>query len=363
MRDATLRLLHSDDCLNEGSKKHTTDTKMDPLSQGVLGAAAPQSVARSKHIRLAALFGFLAGMAPDLDVLIRSSTDPLLFLEYHRQFTHALVFIPVGGSICGWLLYQFVGKRRGLSLRHSIFYCTLGYATHGLLDACTTYGTQLFWPFSDARFAWNVVSVVDPLFTLPILLLMLLSAIRRNTRLARIALVWAVAYPTIGLVQRDRAEEIGWELARSREHEPLRLEAKPSFANLLLWKIVYEHDGRYYVDAVRVLAGARVYGGDSVPKLDLERDLPWLDHQSQQARDIERFRWFSDGYVALEPGHSNRITDIRYSMLPNQVAGLWGIELTMQAGNGDHAQFVATRNSSREIAHRFRAMLFGTVSD
>lgn len=336
---------------------------MDPLSQGVLGAAAPQAVATSKHARTAALFGFLAGMAPDLDVLIRSSTDPLLFLEYHRQFSHSLVFIPVGGFICGWLLHVLVGKRDGLSLRQSIFYCTLGYATHGLLDACTSYGTQLFWPFSDARFSWNAVSVVDPLFTLPILLLILLSAVRRNAALARIALVWAVAYPMIGMVQQDRAESMGRELARSRGHEPLRLEAKPSFANLILWKIVYENDGRYYVDAVRVLAQGKVFSGESVAKLDLERDLPWLDHQSQQARDIERFRWFSDGYVAMEPDHPNRITDIRYSMLPNQIGGLWGIELTPQAGNGEHAQFVATRNTSHELTDRFRGMLFETATD
>lgn len=335
---------------------------MDPLSQGVLGAAAPQSVAPQKHARIAALFGFVAGMAADLDVLIRSGTDPLLFLQYHRQFTHALVFIPVGGLLCGWLLYQLFGKRCGLSLRRSIVYCTLGYATHGLLDACTTYGTQLFWPFSDARFSWNAVSVIDPLFTLPILLLILLSAIRRNAHLARIALVWALAYPVIGLVQRHRAEEIGWELARSRGHEPVRMEVKPSFANLILWKIVYEHDGRYYVDAVRILIDDNVYAGESAPKLDLARDFPWLDHDSQQARDIERFRWFSNDYVALQPGYANRITDIRYSMLPNRIAGLWSIDVLPEAGNGDHAQFVTTRTRSNESMARFRAMLFATTA-
>ncbi len=331
---------------------------MDPLSQGVLGAAAPQSVAPPKQARIAALFGFLAGMAPDLDMFIRSGTDPLLFLEYHRQFTHALVFIPVGGFLCGWLLHQLLGKRRGLSLRRSIFYCTLGYATHGLLDACTTYGTQLFWPFSDARFSWNAVSVVDPLFTVPILLLILFSAKQRYAVLARIALAWAVAYPVIGMVQRDRAEAIGWELAHSRGHEPLHLEAKPSFANVVLWKIVYENDGHYYVDAVRVLAGSKVYVGDSVPKLDPDRDFPWLEHESQQARDIERFRWFSDGYVALQPDHPNRITDIRYSMLPNQVAGLWSIELSPEAGEADHARYVVSRKTSSELLDKFLAMLF-----
>ena len=212
---------------------------MDPLTQGVLGAAAPQSTASRKHLASAALLGLLAGMAPDLDVFIRSSTDPLLFLEYHRQFTHSLIFIPVGGLICGLLLHQLLGKRRGLSLRQSLIYCTLGYATHGLLDTCTTYGTMLWWPFSDTRFAWNTVSVVDPLFTAPVLILVAVAAIRKNPWPARAALAWAVIYPGIGLIQRDRATEVGWQLAEQRGHEPIRLEAKPSFGNLLVWKIVY----------------------------------------------------------------------------------------------------------------------------
>jgi inner membrane protein len=331
---------------------------MDPLSQGVLGAAASQSLAPREHTGIACLLGFLAGMAPDLDVFIRSSVDPLLFLEYHRQFTHSLVFIPLGGLLCGLVLHQLFGKRRGLLLRQSVLYCTLGYATHALLDACTTYGTQLFWPFSDARIAWNSVSVVDPLFTLPVLVLVVWSVRRRSNLLARFALAWAIAYPTIGLIQRDRAETVGRALAATRGHTPLDLEAKPSFGNLLLWKVVYQTENDFRVDGVRVGLTTRVFDGDSVPRLDLERDFPWLDHSSQQARDIERFRWFSNGYLAVDPRYPNRITDIRYSFLPNQVAGLWSIQLSAQAGTQDHVSYVASRDASEKVLNKFKAMLF-----
>ena len=84
---------------------------MDPVSQGALGAAAALVVAKPDQIRSAAMLGALAGMAPDLDVFIRSSADPLLFLEYHRQFTHALVFIPVGALICALVLGPLVRGR------------------------------------------------------------------------------------------------------------------------------------------------------------------------------------------------------------------------------------------------------------
>ncbi len=331
---------------------------MDPVSQGVLGAAAPKSIAPPEHARIACLLGFLGGMAPDLDVLIHSPEDPLLFLEFHRQFTHSLFFIPIGGMIVGCLLHWLYAGRHGLTLRRSVLYCTLGYATHALLDACTTYGTQLLWPFSDQRFAWNTVSVIDPVFTVPILLLIGLATWQRRAWLARLALAWAVAYPSFGIIQRDRAEAAGWELAASRGHEPIRLEAKPSFANLLVWKVVYETGQRYYVDAVRAGLSLEVFEGDSTPKLDVARDFPWLVPGSQQALDIERFRWFSNDYLAVEPGNPYRITDIRYSMVPNEIRGLWSIELDPAAPPGKHVDYVVERGADERAVGAFRSMLF-----
>ena len=84
---------------------------MDPLTQGTLGAALPVAVAPRREAAVAAGLGCLAGMAPDLDVLIRSAEDPLLFLEYHRHFTHALVFIPIGGLLCALVLHGLFARR------------------------------------------------------------------------------------------------------------------------------------------------------------------------------------------------------------------------------------------------------------
>lgn len=333
---------------------------MDPLTQGVLGAALPQSTSRGRYAAAAGLLGFLAGMSADLDVLIRSSTDPLLFLEYHRQFTHSLVFIPFGGLICALVLHRLLGRKRGLSFRQSWLFCTLGYATHALLDACTTYGTMLLWPFSDARFAWNTISIIDPLFTLPLLAGVLFAARRRRPLYARIALVWALAYMGLGLVQRNEAVQMGYALAAERGHTPLRLEAKPSFANILVWKTVYETSDRFYVDAVRARFAPRVFIGDSVLKLDLDRDMPWLDRESQQARDIERFTWFSNGYVARDPIYANRVIDIRYSMIPNEVAPLWSLELQPQAGREDHAAYRVHRDAGSGRVGRMWSMLTGS---
>ncbi len=332
---------------------------MDPLSQGLLGATAAQNISKKETVVVASLLGFLGGMAPDLDIIIRSETDPLLFLEFHRQFTHSLLFIPIGGLLCGVVLYYLLAKWRGLSLKQSVLFCSAGYATHALLDACTSYGTLLLWPFSDQRFAWNNISIIDPLYTLPILVLVLGAWLGKKT-LARYALIWMIAYPLIGVLQRERAEAIGEQLAKTRGHDAIDLKAKPSFANLLVWKIIYEAEGQYFVDAVRVAFNTRIYEGGSIQKLDIDKQFPWLDKSSQQAKDIERFRWFSNGYIAKDPLHLTRIVDMRYSLVPNQLNGLWYIELSPLAKAKQHARYEDAHDTNRGKAlGTLIDMLFG----
>jgi len=331
---------------------------MDPLSQGVVGAVAPQAVSRS-HVLIAGLLGFLAGMTPDLDVLIRSESDPILFLEYHRQFTHSLIFIPIGGLLCGVILH-YLFARWHLRFWQTVAYCTLGYATHGLLDACTSYGTQLFWPFSTARVAWHNISIIDPLFTLPLAVLVVTAAVSGRSRWSRLALVWAAVYLGFGVVQRERVEAAGQSLAVLRGHAPVSVEGKPSFGNLVLWKTIYEFDGYYYVDAIRAATRIDPFPGERVAKLDLSRDFAWLDPNSQQARDVERFRWFSGGFLAKSSTENDMIVDMRYSALPNRADGLWGIVLSPDASRSAHVGYRTMRDTG---ADSFRALLAMVTND
>lgn len=332
---------------------------MDPLTQGVVGLSAAQLVSDRKHKIVAAVIGFLSGMAADLDVLITSSKDPLLFLEFHRHFTHSLVFIPIGALLCTFvfrLLFKSWFKRNRFSFKITYLFSLVGYATHALLDACTTYGTQLFWPFSDVRVAWNTVSVVDPLFTLPLIVMVFMATYKRSTKLAWIGATYAFLYLGLGVLQNHRAVGEAQELAMSRGHTPLRLSVKPSMANLLVWKSVYEHEGRYYVDAIRVLEDSKIYQGTSVAKLDVASQFTWLDSTSQQAKDIERFRWFSNQHLGLDPANSNRIIDIRYSLIPNEVTGMWGIVLSDSKSNEQHIEWTANRPKGKQAMIKFQQL-------
>lgn len=330
---------------------------MDPLTQGLIGASLPQSVGKKQHVIVAGSLGMLSGMAPDLDVLIRSSQDPLLYLQYHRQFTHSLLFIPIGSMLCAVVLYPLFAKRFGLSFGRSWLYCALGFSTHALLDACTSYGTQLFWPLSQQRVAWSNVSVVDPMFTLPVLILVALAVWRRSPVFARAAFVWALVYLSLGGIQKQRVEKVAWQLATERQHTPIRLVAKPSFANLLLWKVVYETDDEFYIDAIRAGFSTKVYQGESVQKLDIARDFSWLDVSSQQAIDIGRFAHFSNGYLAMVPNNPMRIMDVRYSIVPNQINPLWSIQLSPNANKEEHVQYVVERESTDDSRGLFYKMI------
>ena len=334
---------------------------MDPLSQAALGASLSQSFAADRKKQVSAMvIGALAGMAPDLDIFINSDSDPLLFLEYHRQFTHSLIFIPFGALLCAFVFYPFAKKK--LSFKQIYLFSFLAYATHGLLDACTSYGTQLFWPFTNERIAWNVVSIVDPLFTLPVLFLVILAAYKKNSRYARMAFIYAVVFLSLGAIQKNRAENVLAELALQRGHQIERSHIKPSFANRHLWKLIYEYDGRFYVDAVTLLWDADIISGASIQKLNVQKDFPWLPGNSQQAKDIERFRWFSNDYLAVSVNDNKLISDVRYSFVPNNINSMWGIEINKRLiDDGDydaHVFFETNNHLDKETRDQFLDMLF-----
>ena len=329
---------------------------MDPVSQGTVGAAFAQSSANKINIAKISIVGFLAGLAPDLDVLIRSSTDPVLFLEYHRQFTHSLVFIPFGALFVAALIFPLVKK--SLSFKTTYVASFLGYATHGLLDACTSYGTLLFWPFSNERITWNNISIVDPLLTIPALTLVLVAIKTNGRRFSFFAVGWIVSYLALGFVQYERALSSAYQLAQSRGHNAERVTLKPSFGNLILWKSIYQHEDRFYVDAIRTGLELTWCAGESVKIFDAQYHLSDLDKNSQQMKDIERFGWFSQNYLGFDQDR-NLVTDVRYSMIPNQIAPMWGLVIDEQKGANEHAVWWASRDLDDDSLIIFAEMLLG----
>lgn len=329
---------------------------MDLLTHGLVGAALGQSAAPREEARVAAGVGFLAGMLADADALITSSSDALLVLEYHRHFTHALAFIPIGGLIAAAALWPFL--RRRLAFPRLYLYALLGYALAGALDACTSYGTHLLWPFSDQRHALSIIAVVDPLMTLAVGIPLAMGVLRRRPNAARLGLTLGVCYLAVGYLQHERAESAALALARERGHDARQALVKPTLGNLLLWRSTYVEGGRIHADGIRVASGTRTYPGESAALFDPVRDMPWAPPDSPARVQAERFAALSDGYVARHPHRSRMLGDARYAMLPTSVEPLWGIVFEAERPDA-RAELVTDRTLTPEMRRRFLNMLLG----
>jgi len=328
---------------------------MDPISQGIVGAVCARSVKPRVPARETLVLGALAGMAPDLDVLIRSASDPLLFLEFHRQFTHALAFAPIGALLVS-IATLWLFRSAFPDFRTRYWICLAGYASHGLLDAATTYGTQLYFPFSDFRVAWNFMSIVDPLFTLPLIGLSVLAVTFSKRQYHWLGVLWMVGYLSMGVIQRDRAESAGLWLAASRGHPVTEISAKPGFASLLMWKTVYTWGDRFYVDGIRVGLETTFFPGTSVRKLDETWLKTQIPQDSRQWHDVARFRWFSADHLGWSPDRPLEIMDVRYSMLVNRIDPLWVIKIDPDEPD-QHVAFVTRRDASPETVKTWWCML------
>ena len=304
---------------------------MDPVTHALAGAAAARVAAARPLGNRAWLAGAVGAWVPDLDTLIRSSADPLLYAEFHRHFTHSLVFIPVGGAIAAlpWLVRQKHAGRRTAYLGAAIAGC----ATHGVLDAATTWGTRVLWPLSDARLAWNWISIVDPLFTTILLAGVVVASWRHTARPALIALAMCVAYLALGALQHARAADAQARVASARGHLVERASVLPGFGSNIVWRSLYEVGGTLYVDRVRVPWWGQPTWRPGYEAASLrEPDLPTeIRGSARLCHDFGRFAKFTGGWLARGPGDSDVIGDARYSSSDDRYEPVWAIRLMPHA--------------------------------
>lgn len=323
---------------------------MDPLTHSTFGMAVAMLVAPRLSRRPAALAGLAAGLLPDADIFIRSDADPLLGVEYHRHFTHSVVFQPVIALLAASIAWMLL---RGKSPWRPLFLPALAAGlSHIFCDAWTSYGTRLWWPFADTRVAWDMVSIIDPFITLPLLAGVIFGLWRPLGRAVPIALGILVCYLGLSLVQRERASSILKSVAAGRGHPLERATVKPSFANIIVWRGLYQSGGRYYSVAIRPgLGKSVVIPGDSLPVFDVASAQARLGEDSRLARDLGRFAHFSDDWVAevAAPDREVRVLgDVRYSMLPQKMSPLWGIGMDPAAANRSAPWINLRRISGRD---------------
>jgi len=268
---------------------------MDSLTQLLLGGCVAAACVPPGHRRRALLAGAVLGTVPDLDALpLLLVGDPVLAMTWHRGPSHSLLVLPLLGHLLWWLA-RTRGRLREAP-RAWWWAIQLALLTHPLLDALTVYGTQLWWPLPLPPVMVSSLFIIDPLFTVWLLLAFLVAAVAGPRRLAGTALVAGLAlsttYAAWSLAAKARVEHIaGAALA------PLQLEAAPRFSvpmpfNTLLWRVVVmTPDG--YLEGERSLVADhgpmtfRAWPGDRAASAAVA-DLP----------AVQRLAWFNRGFMS-----------------------------------------------------------------
>lgn len=140
---------------------------MDSLTQIALGIAVAEVCVGKKLKNKTFLYGAVLGTLPDLDIVVGKFLNPVHGVLIHRGLSHSILFFLLLSPILGWIISKREkGKINVFEAVNMTFWCLF---THVLLDMFTSWGTQILWPL-DYRFALKTIFVIDPLYTIPLLI-------------------------------------------------------------------------------------------------------------------------------------------------------------------------------------------------
>lgn len=256
---------------------------MDSLTQIVLGASVAELVAGKKLGNKAMLWGAIAGTLPDLDVFLRLIYHPIDAMLMHRGFSHSILFATLMAPILGWLLFKAYKGKFDRKVWNRLFFWSI--ITHPMLDIFTNYGTCFFWPF-EMRVTFNSVFVIDPIYTVPFMIcLIIILFLKRESKLRRrlniIALVYSTTYLLYGLIVKtvilNRSEEYF-----SKANHKVKIDiVTPMPLTSFYWMILSEDNENYYI---------------GYKSLFYEFDPQDIDTIKRRKNDLYRLKWETENY-------------------------------------------------------------------
>ncbi len=284
---------------------------MDSLTQIVLGAAVGEVVLGKKVGNRAMLWGAIAGTIPDLDVLMNFFVDDVTANEMHRGFSHSLLFCILFSPLLGFLVQKLYANHNLTSWgdwTKLSYWCLV---THPLLDAHTTWGTQFFWPL-DLKLAYKNINVVDPIYTLPFLVILIIVLFIRRTNPNRQKLAWfgiilSSTYMLYTIGVKFYVDKIFREGMEQHQIEYNRYTHQPTILNSVLWTMTAETDSSYYISYYSLL--------------DEDKNLEFIEYEKdfssrKKMDDSKLFRRLvnlSQGWYLIRPSDSGYVfRDMRF---------------------------------------------------
>jgi inner membrane protein len=287
---------------------------MDSLTQIVLGAAVAEVVGGKKLGNKAPLWGAIAGTIPDLDVFLRFFYHPIDAALVHRGFSHSILFAVLCSPIFAFLVHRIYKQKYAYKTWLWLFF--FGIITHPMLDMFTNYGTQFLWPL-DYRITFNTVFVVDPLYTLPfglcvLIVLFLKPTNKWRSRINLAGVYYSSAYLIWGVVVKlfilSNSTNYFSEAKYNTENEMVTPMPLTSF----YWMILGEDKENYYVGYKSIFKSFQPKDIDVIPKNQVKLDsLVWKD-----VNYTDKLKFISNNYYNLEFKKDTVIFyDLRFGVL------------------------------------------------
>lgn len=276
---------------------------MDSLTQAVLGASVTVVVmGRRTSFGKAALIGAIAGTLPDLDVVIDHGDD-LLNMVRHRAESHSLFFLALLSPLLGWLTSWWLRRKAppgtpGHAGRWTLAWL-LALTTHVGIDAMTSYGTQFFQPFTDHAYAVGSMFIIDPLYTVPLIVGLVWSGLRaRKGRAWGAPNAWALAlscaYLLWSVAAQQHVRTVAEKSLAAQGIHNAQLWVYASPFNTVLWRVLavtptHSHEGFYsLLDADK-----------HIPLTATERGQAYLERWADVPH-VQRMLRFTQGPVRME---------------------------------------------------------------
>ena len=291
---------------------------MDSVTQFALGAAIGELTLGRKIGRRAALWGGICGTLPDLDVFVPLG-DPVSDFTYHRSVTHSVLVLAVAAPFIAELFRRINSRRPDFRGRwHAMAFAVL--LTHPLLDCFTVYGTQILWPLDKTPVSWSTIFIIDPAYTLPLIIGLLCAMIMQRTKTTghwvnTVGLILSTAYLGWSVVAKQQVDTVARAALAKAGIPDAPFFTVPGPFTTLIWRIVAVDNESYHNGYYSLLDAkdAPLPFAAHPRRLNLEKGLEddWA---------LQRLQWFTHGFYKLKQSDGDvQFSDLRMGFEPNYV--------------------------------------------
>ena len=288
---------------------------MDTVTHGLIGVLASKSGFSQRVGKIATIAFIIGAVFPDIDIVV-SIFGPEFSLRHHRGITHSIIAAPFFAILIGALIYRFSSFK---NLRVLALMVAIGIYSHIFFDLITSYGTVIFDPLSMKRYSWNLVFILDPFITLPVLAGLILCWRRKEwaVKVSLVVFVFISLYLIFCFYTRQLNLERINDFAKEKSMDVTKSSVYPRPLAPFFWLGVIETKEAFYSGNLSIFESG-VNDIEEIPKSD-ENSFIKL---ASKLDEVQLYRWFAEFPVSFYQNENGKhivgFYDLRFRMLPNR---------------------------------------------